>query len=98
MSIARACYVRCNLCGSPGPISTGNAADARAYAVQQGFKRVLDKDYCPRHVRYIKNGSWIISPVELPVHLAWYEHGGVYCHGCHAIFVDPTDHPTCEGF
>jgi len=46
--IASACYVQCDRCGDPAPISTDGADIARAHARQEGYKRVGKEDVCSR--------------------------------------------------
>lgn len=47
--IRRACYVTCDLCDDPAPISTEGHADARRLAKLDGWRRVKGADICPRH-------------------------------------------------
>lgn len=53
MTIRRACYVSCDVCGDPAETSTWGADDARRAARDQGYaQRVVKgtmRDICPRH-------------------------------------------------
>lgn len=46
--IYRACYVVCDGCGDPAPISTEGAKEARIFARQVGYTRKRGQDICAR--------------------------------------------------
>lgn len=54
--ITTACYVICDKCGYPAPISTEGAEIARKYAKHEsGFIRTNKEDLCPNCQK--KNGA-----------------------------------------
>lgn len=68
MSIARACYVTCDLCGDPAPVSVWGAKSARVVAAKYGWKRITGRDICPRHIVWEtdehERRTWHIEPLE----------------------------------
>jgi hypothetical protein len=60
MSIAKACYVMCDTCNSPGPTVVEGAKEARLAAKGRGFTRIDGHDLCLRcarkhHLRRMRN-------------------------------------------
>lgn len=46
--ISKAWYVQCDICGDPAEIACFSAGEARLFAQNQGYRRIKDKDFCPR--------------------------------------------------